>query len=53
VLALATRGLSAQQIADSLVLSRRTVEKHFGAIYAQLGVSNRAQAIAVTTAQTA
>jgi DNA-binding CsgD family transcriptional regulator len=49
VLALALEGLSAQQIADALVLSRRTVEKHFGAIYARLGVNTRAQAIAATT----
>ena len=47
VLALAIRGLSGQQIADTLILSRRTVEKHFEAIYAQLGVRTRAQAIAV------
>ncbi len=44
------RGLSAQQIADSLFLSRRTVEKHFEAIYATLHVNTRAQAIAATTA---
>lgn len=50
VLALATRGLSAQQIADLLVLSRRTVEKHFETIYAQLGVKTRARAIAATLA---
>jgi DNA-binding CsgD family transcriptional regulator len=47
VLALATGGLSAQQIADALVLSRRTVEKHFEAIYNHLGVNSLAQAIAL------
>jgi DNA-binding CsgD family transcriptional regulator len=47
VLATAMRGLSAQQIADTLVLSRRTVEGHFEAIYARLGVNTRAQAVAV------
>jgi DNA-binding NarL/FixJ family response regulator len=46
VLALATQGLSAQEIADELTLSRRTVEKHFDAIYGRLGVNTRAQAIA-------
>lgn len=46
VLEVALRGLSAQQIADTLSLSRRTVEKHFEAIYAHLGVSTRAEAIA-------
>jgi DNA-binding CsgD family transcriptional regulator len=49
VLALATRGLSAQRIADELVLSRRTVEKHFEAIYATLHVNTRAQAVAAVT----
>lgn len=51
VLSLATRGLSAQQIADALVVSRRTVEKHFEAIYARLGISTRAQAIAAAVAR--
>jgi DNA-binding CsgD family transcriptional regulator len=50
ILALAAKGLSAQQIADKLVLSRRTVEKHFEAIYAHLGVNTRTQAIAAATA---
>jgi DNA-binding NarL/FixJ family response regulator len=49
VLSLAIRGLSAQQIADKLVLSRRTVEKHFEAIYATLRVTTRARAIAAVT----
>ena len=44
--ALALQGCTSQQIADLLFLSRRTVEKHFEAIYARLGVSNRAQAVA-------
>ncbi|HWE59917.1 MAG TPA: LuxR C-terminal-related transcriptional regulator [Solirubrobacteraceae bacterium] len=51
VLELAVRGLSAQQIADTLILSRRTIEKHFEAIYAHLGVNTRAQAVAATNAQ--
>jgi DNA-binding CsgD family transcriptional regulator len=45
VLALALRGDTAAEIADALALSRRTVEKHFEAIYARLGVSNRSEAI--------
>lgn len=52
VLALATRGLSARQIADKLVLSRRTVEKHFAAIYTSLRVNTRAQAIAAAITAT-
>lgn len=47
VFALATQGLSAQQIGETLVLSRRTVEKHFDAIYARLGARNRSQALSV------
>jgi DNA-binding NarL/FixJ family response regulator len=45
VLALALEGKTSVQIADALVLSPRTVEKHFDAIYARLGVGNRTQAI--------
>lgn len=47
VLVLAIQGLSAQQIADTLILSRRTVEKHFDAVYERLGARNRGQAISV------
>ena len=46
--ALALRGHSAKQIANELVISRRTAEKHLEAIYARLGVANRAQAVAAT-----
>jgi DNA-binding CsgD family transcriptional regulator len=46
VLAAAMRGLSSQQIADELIVSRRTVEGHFEAIYGRLGVNTRAQAVA-------
>lgn len=45
VLAEALRGQTAAEIADALALSRRTVEKHFEAIYARLGASNRSEAI--------
>jgi DNA-binding CsgD family transcriptional regulator len=44
---------SSQQIADALVLSRRTVEGHFEAIYAHLGVNTRAQAVALAAKQLA
>jgi DNA-binding CsgD family transcriptional regulator len=47
---LALRGYTSEQIATILFLSRRTVEKHFEAIYQRLGVTNRAQAIAGTLA---
>jgi DNA-binding CsgD family transcriptional regulator/pimeloyl-ACP methyl ester carboxylesterase len=46
VLRLIARGLSNQQIADELVISVRTVERHINHIYAKLGVHNRAQAAA-------
>lgn len=45
---LASRGLTAQGIADELCLSRRTVEKHLEAIYARLGVRSRVQGILAT-----
>jgi DNA-binding CsgD family transcriptional regulator len=45
VLALALQGRAAAEIADTLALSRRTVEKHFEAIYARLGAANRSEAI--------
>jgi DNA-binding CsgD family transcriptional regulator len=45
VLALALEGRASAQIAHALTLSPRTVEKHFEAIYARLGVANRTQAI--------
>jgi DNA-binding CsgD family transcriptional regulator len=46
--ALALQGCTSQQIAEALFLSRRTVEKHFEAIYQRLGVNNRTQAVAGT-----
>jgi DNA-binding NarL/FixJ family response regulator len=45
VLALALRGHGTTEIATSLYLSRRTVEKHFEALYARLGVNSKSQAI--------
>jgi DNA-binding CsgD family transcriptional regulator len=46
VMRLAIRGLPSGEIAESLVISRRTVEKHFESIYNKLGVDSRAAAIA-------
>jgi predicted ATPase/DNA-binding CsgD family transcriptional regulator len=44
VLRLIARGMSNQQMADSLVISVRTVERHINHIYDKLEVRNRAQA---------
>lgn len=45
VLALAIEGRTSAQVAQALVLSTRTVEKHLEAIYTHLGVESRGQAI--------
>ena len=45
VLQLATQGLPNKAIAAELGLSIRTVQAHFGNIYAKLGVSSRVQAV--------
>ena len=44
VLRLLTRGLTDQQIAQTLVISPRTVHTHLVAIYGKLGVKNRSAA---------
>ncbi len=44
VLQLVARGLSNRQIADELVISRKTVGNHVEHIYSKLGVTNRALA---------
>ena len=46
VLQLIAAGQSNQQIAETLVLSVRTVERHINHIYAKAGVSSRTQAMA-------
>jgi HD-GYP domain-containing protein (c-di-GMP phosphodiesterase class II) len=44
VLRLLARGLQNRQIADRLVISRRTADNHVEHIYTKIGVSNRARA---------
>jgi DNA-binding CsgD family transcriptional regulator len=44
---LVVRALSNREIADSLVLSERTVESHVRSILSKLGVANRAELIAL------
>jgi DNA-binding NarL/FixJ family response regulator len=44
VLRLLVRGLSYKEIAQELVISRKTAGAHVGHIYVKLGVSNRARA---------
>ena len=40
------RGLASAEIADTLCISRRTVEKHLENIYGKLGVDSRGAAVA-------
>lgn len=44
VLRLLVQGLTYAQIADQLIVSRRTVNAHATSIYSKLGVTSRAQA---------
>jgi DNA-binding NarL/FixJ family response regulator len=46
VLRLIARGCSNQQIADELVLSVRTVERHITNLYAKIGAHGKADATA-------
>jgi DNA-binding CsgD family transcriptional regulator len=45
VAALIGQGLSNGEIAETLVLSKRTVENHVASIFSKLGVTNRAQVV--------
>jgi len=47
VLALVAEGLSNREIAERLVVSEHTVHRHLSNIYARLGVSTRAAAVAL------
>lgn len=47
VLDLLAEGLTNAEIADQLVVSKRTVEHHVSAVFSQLGVTTRSKAIAV------
>jgi DNA-binding NarL/FixJ family response regulator len=46
VLELLAEGLTNGQVAERLVLSRRTVDHHVSAVLAKLGVNSRAEAVA-------
>jgi DNA-binding NarL/FixJ family response regulator len=46
ILQMAGRGFSGREIAEQLLISRATVKTHFEHIYANLGVSDRAAAVA-------
>jgi ATP/maltotriose-dependent transcriptional regulator MalT len=47
VLTLVAEGLSNREIAERLVVSEHTVHRHLANIYARLGVSSRAAAVAL------
>ncbi len=49
VLRLIARGLSTKQVADRLVISRKTVANHVEHIYAKIGTTNRASAALFAT----
>lgn len=51
VLRLLVQGLTYAQIADQLVVSRRTVNAHATSIYSKLGVTSRAMATRLAVEQ--
>jgi DNA-binding NarL/FixJ family response regulator len=46
VLSLLAKGKTTREIARTLVLSERTVERHIADVYAKIGARNRAEATA-------
>jgi DNA-binding CsgD family transcriptional regulator len=50
VITLAAEGLSAQEIADNLYCSVRTVNHHLGSLYARYGCHSRMRAVHLATA---
>jgi DNA-binding NarL/FixJ family response regulator len=46
VLGQIARGKTTREIADELVLSERTVERHIADVYAKIGARNRSEATA-------
>jgi DNA-binding NarL/FixJ family response regulator len=49
VLSFVAEGLSNRQVAERLIVSEHTVHRHLANIYAKLGVSSRAAAVALVT----
>ena len=48
ILRLAARGKTIRQMAEDLIISRKTVDRHLQNVYAKIGVSNRAAAALFT-----
>lgn len=45
VLSMISEGMSSQEVADKLCISKRTVDFHLGNIYEKFNVANRVQAV--------